>query len=147
MRHNLPIGRRCTKVSRAFYCWPGDPPKPDALELTWGDGTATVFETKSDWTLKMSDGPWRDPFKGIDTDEPSWDLGKWAKRSVTEDNPVTAALGAVLRDIVPRFNEVGEPIGADLEFDTITVRVEGYAGYLTVRHVDDGSEGRLPLAP
>jgi hypothetical protein len=141
MRHDLPIGRRCAAASRAFYCWPGDPPKPDALELAWEDGATTVFDTKSDWSLKIADGSWRDPFDGIDTDDPSWDLGKWTKGSVAGDEPVAAVVGAALREVVPRFNEVADLVGVDLKFDTITVRVEGHAGDLTVRPVANSSDG------
>jgi hypothetical protein len=100
-----------------------------------------VFDTRPDWTLEIADDPWRDPFEGIDTDNPSWDLGRWTKGSVADDEPVAAVIEATLREVVPRFNEMAELVGVDLEFDTITVRVEGYTGDLTVRPVADRSDG------
>lgn len=126
-------GAVCVEASRAFYWWPGDPPKPDALELVWNDGTALVFDTRSDWTMTISRGPWRDPFDGVDVDDPSWDLGKWTKEPLAESDRATSVIGSTLRDFTPRFNEVGEFVGLNLIFDTAVITLGVWGGDLTVR--------------
>lgn len=134
----LRVGLRCVSASRAVYWWPGDPPDSQALELAWEDGAIVLFDTRSDWTLTVTDEAWRDPFEGTDTNSSSWDLGRWTKEPVVEGDSVVAMVGAVLRDFMPRFSDVGELNGFDLVFDTIVVRLESQGGDLTVKRVGRG---------
>lgn len=132
----VPLGVRCMAASRAHFWWPGDPPKPEALELQWDDGSTTVFDTNSDWTLSVSMQAWRDPFEGVDVNDPSWDLGRWTKEPVAETEPLGAIIGDALRGSMPRLNEVGEFVGLDLQFGAVTLRIGSWGGDLTVEVLD-----------
>ena len=141
LQEYLRIGVRCAAAFRVTYWWPGDQPKPEALELAWEDGSAVVFDVKSDWTLTVTDGPWRDPYSGVDTSDPSWDLGTWTKDPIDDSDPGEAAVGSVLTDFVPHFNEVGEFSGLDLVFDAIVLHLEVRGGDLTVQQVGCSATG------
>ncbi len=134
-RDYLRIGLRCTAAFRVTFWWPGDPPQPQALELAWEDDSVVVFDSKSDWTLAVSPGPWRDPFEGVDTRVPSWDLGRWTKEPIGDGDPVAAAVGNTLTGFLPRFNEVGEFSGLDLAFGMVALRLEVHDGDLIVQRV------------
>ncbi|MFE6647128.1 hypothetical protein ACFVJS_11235 [Nocardioides sp. NPDC057772] len=86
----------------------------------------TVIDTNSDWTLSIATGPWHDPFEGCDVNDPGWDLGRWTLDAVGDEQ--AAIVGHALRDAMPRFNEVGELSGIDLEFGGYVLRVQSWGG-------------------
>ncbi|MCB7135377.1 hypothetical protein [Cellulosimicrobium marinum] len=140
LHEHLRVGSRCTAANRAVFWWRGESPMPGALELAWEDGSTLVFDVESDWTLAVTGGPWRNPYAGINTDDPSWDLGTWTKESVGRGEPGLAMVGKRLLNFMPLFNEVGEMAALDLIFEADVLRLEVNGGDLAVREILGGTD-------
>ncbi|MGQ0844054.1 MAG: hypothetical protein ACT4QF_07945 [Sporichthyaceae bacterium] len=105
------------------------------LELRWDDGSATTFDTHSDWSLEIVDGPWQDPFADVSADrlrELESEVGVWVAREVGAGDPLWAVTGQELRSVVLERNEMDELGGARLAFESVTMRVFGWGGFVRV---------------
>lgn len=137
MRHDFRVlspGRRCVSATRFHHRFQGRLDSASGpLEFVWDDGAATSFDIASDWTLKIVDGSWPDPFAGQPEDklrELEAEVGIWVVASA--DERLRSVVGQTLQSAEPERNEAGELSGVRLVFDGLTVRAFGWDGELHV---------------
>lgn len=133
------VGRVCVDVSRYHHViGPEREVTPGPVQFDWSDGGSTTIEAGSDWALEMSDGPWRDPFVAVsDADRKvlADEIGIW-ELDPQERRSLAVVVGHEVSRVGLVRDEVGETVGADLEFGSDLVRmriVKGELGMECVR--------------
>lgn len=127
------------RLSRVTYSYPGNEPLEEALEIDFGVDGVIVFDIKSDWTISIVSRVWRDPYEGIDTSAPQWDMGSWAKHRVSRESDIALVLGRPLSTYFTTFEGFQEFVRLELHFGPIVVHLGCWDGNLTVRVEADES--------
>lgn len=102
-----------------------------AVEFVWEDRSVTRIDTRSDWSLSISDREWTDPFAQTPSPvDPSWVSvqGKWQRHDVSRRPEYLPVIGRPLRAVSVINSGVGQPVGVDLEFAGSTVSVRSVGG-------------------
>lgn len=133
-RRMLTPGRRCVGATRFHHRFRGDLDLSfGPLELRWEDGEVVAFDIAADWTLKIFEGAWPDPFAEAPPEqlrELEAEVGIWLAAPVTEGDSLGRVIGQTLEEVAPERNEMGELSGARLAFESVTLRVFGWEGNL-----------------
>ncbi len=105
-----------------------------AIELLWDDRSVMLIDTKTDWTLTVSDVEWEDPYGPEPYPEATLqtvtELGRWVKRDVSRTPEFGGFIGQTLASISWQWYEVGDARGVILDFGRGRISA----------HVGDGGE-------
>lgn len=96
------------------------------------DRETVVLDVASDWTLTVTEGPWRDPFPeplAPENREFVERCGRWTATAPLDEYGMH---GVTLRAVEPVRNEMGEVAGVGLIGDRCTLRAVQWGGDLTV---------------
>lgn len=140
------LGRSLMALRRLEFEGPTDvtPSSEGAIELLWDDRSVMLIDTKTEWTLTVSDLEWKDPYGPEPYPEATLQivtgLGRWVKRDVSRTPEFGGFIGQTLASISWEWHEVGEAKGVVLDFEHGRISA----------HVGDGGEihvvAKLPTA-
>lgn len=109
-----------------------------AIELLWDDRYVMFIDTKTDWTLTVSDLEWKDPYSPEPYPEATLqtvtELGRWVKRDVSRTPEFGVFIGQTLVSISWQWWEVERARGVILDFDQ--GRISAYVGDEGEVHVE-----------
>ncbi|GGO30666.1 hypothetical protein GCM10010116_61390 [Microbispora rosea subsp. aerata] len=136
------VGKRLTRVRRAFYEFQGAVERDEGLvELSFADGTSVYLDVGPDGeSLRAEMGPWVDPFApphDVENEEYIRLHGKYSAFDVSGESPYREAVGHQVRNVRPMVDEdTSKQCGLVLEFEGIGFKVEVVADELYVTPVD-----------
>jgi len=125
-------GRKVSRIRRIYFVYQGTVKTHEgALELRFQDGSFLLLNTHTDWTLSIEQEEWSDPFAPALTKEKGEfirDAGKWSAFDRSHTVPAHFLLGRTVSAFQEIRDEIGQIMGAILEFDEFAVKAYSYAG-------------------
>ena len=104
-RNDQWLGRSLMALRRLEFEGPTDvtPSSEGAIELLWDDRSVMLIDTKTEWTLTVSDLEWKDPYGPEPYPEATLQivtgLGRWVKRDVSRTPEFGGFIGQTLASI------------------------------------------------
>jgi hypothetical protein len=130
------IDANVVRIRRSHFTFKGVTENDQGpIELTFDGNKVLLLDTKSDWSIRIDDQPWFDPFSGeLSAENAEFVLshGKWVARDVSDESSYLNIIGHPLLDASPRYNEVGELCAVYLEFPHARIAARSESGELTV---------------
>lgn len=146
------VGRRCVSVRLFRHRFAGEiTGDRGPIEFGWADGGFTTVDTRLDFSLRICDGPWEDPFAGTPPDrlrEIAVELGLWESFPVPDD--LQRVVGRVASSAELKFTRDGEldalvVFFGDLRVEARSSNEDGEVAVETTRADSAGSETPIDI--
>ena len=126
------VGLRCVRVSQAHHIWEGEVDRSAGpVQIDWSDGSVVLLEVRSDWTMRVTLGPWVDYYKDASAEERevlSVEVGLWVLEDHSDVDPARDFIGRTLKGIEDISNEADELVGLFFVFGAAALYVFAWGG-------------------
>ncbi|MGI9823550.1 hypothetical protein [Agromyces sp. Marseille-Q5079] len=144
------VGRECSSLERVRFAF-ADEPIEDVgpIIIGWSDGTFLTIDVGADWTLRLKQADWQDPYESLSDGERArirHENGVFVREAVAASDPINLVVGSELTALRRIGDEVDQIIGVGLSFGSLGIRAEAYGGELVVTATTTATES-VPLDP